>query len=90
MIPVKLRLLYVSIIKISGKNDTIEMKQNQVYGFINGTKTETKEESIYMKCNQVYGLTSGSTFKKQEKDIDKNYYTEVDIPRPGQDIHDKQ
>ena len=66
------------------------MKQNQVYGFIGGTKTETKEESIVLKCNQVYGLTSGNTFIEQEKDIDKNYYTEVDIPSTRQDIHHKQ
>ena len=63
------------------------MKQNQVYGLIDGTKIETNEESIVMKCNQVYGLTSGNTSKEQEKDIDKNYYTEVDIPGPGPDIH---
>ena len=56
------------------------MKQNQVYGFIDGTKIKTNDESFDMKCNQVYGLTSDNTFKEQEEDIDNNYYTEVDIP----------
>ena len=43
-----------------------------------------------MTCNQVYGLTSDNNFKEQEKDIDKKYYAEVDIPDPGQNIQYKK
>ena len=60
-----------------GKNDIIEMKQNQVRGLIPDKNVENKEEVIDMNQNQLYGLNLGININRQEESVDTIYYSEV-------------